>query len=185
MEYSEDFKLLLKKDYFGLWKKYQRLIGSFYRKFVLNFSYEYERFEDFSYDMYEIVVNAANALDIKKIKNPETWYFYIQLYFYLNNFINRDFLRQYGVKNMYQMTDLCEKNLNKEIEDNSEKVEASLLIDMIQDKLTEKEVGMLNNFLKGTLKKKTGKKPAGYIGSEDALPQELKDKIKLIIGEII
>lgn len=92
-----DYELIEKKDYLALWEKYTPLIRKFYNK-AHNSTYYYlfpNSFEDFKFDMYEVVVKAAEAIKLNKIKDKNKWCFYAQLYHYLQNATDRDTISKY------------------------------------------------------------------------------------------
>lgn len=92
---SIDYIMIEKKDYYGLWKKYQDLIAKFYSKLAMHKIYAFEDFDDFSDACYEVLVEAANAIKLEKIKKKETWTFYIQFYHYLQNYTTRKVIKEY------------------------------------------------------------------------------------------
>lgn len=92
-----DYELIEKKDYLALWEKYIPLIMKFYNK-AHNSTYYYlfpSSFEDFKFDMYEVVVKAAEAIKLNKIKDKNKWCFYAQLYHYLQNATGRDIINKF------------------------------------------------------------------------------------------
>lgn len=93
---SIDYELIKNKDYESLWKKYKPLCMKYFQKLPEDIRKQVydDYFEDFYVDCYEVLYNAAKSLTLSKIKNPETWTFYIQFAHYLQNFTTRDIVRE-------------------------------------------------------------------------------------------
>lgn len=93
---SIDYELIKNKDYEALWKKYRPLCMKYFQKLPEDIRKQvYDNyFEDFYVDCYEVLHDAAESLVLSKIKNPETWTFYIQFAHYLQNFTTRDIVRE-------------------------------------------------------------------------------------------
>ena len=93
---SVDYELIKNKDYEALWKKYRPLCMKYFQKLpeeIRKQVYD-DYFDDFYVDCYEVLHDAAESLTLPKIKNPETWTFYIQFAHYLQNFTTRDIVRE-------------------------------------------------------------------------------------------
>lgn len=93
---SVDYELIKNKDYEALWKKYRPLCMKYFQKLPEDIRKQVydDYFEDFYVDCYEVLHDAAESLTLSKIKNPETWTFYIQFAHYLQNFTTRDIVRE-------------------------------------------------------------------------------------------
>ena len=97
MEYSIDLQDIIDKNYLNLWNRYKPLQMVYYKKisdYIRRDLYEFG-FEEFSQDAYIVLVNAANGVKVEKVKNPETYSFYVQYSQWLHNFTSRDIVRNY------------------------------------------------------------------------------------------
>lgn len=97
MEYSIDLQDIIDKNYLNLWNRYKPLQMVYYKKIPENIRHDlYEfGFEEFCQDCYIVLVNAANGVKVEKVKNPETYSFYVQYSQWLHNFTSRDIVRNY------------------------------------------------------------------------------------------
>lgn len=96
MEKITDFKMVKEKDYFGLWERYSALENIYYHKIPENIRNDlFEDFYEFKDSCYPEVVKAVDSIKLERIKNPETWSFYIQLSFYLKNYTGRKIVKEY------------------------------------------------------------------------------------------
>jgi hypothetical protein len=97
MEYSIDLQDIIDKNYFSLWNRYKPLQMKYWKKiseYIRHDLYD-NGFEEFRQDCYIVLVNAANGVKVEKIKNPETYSFYVQYSQWLQNFTTRDIVRNY------------------------------------------------------------------------------------------
>lgn len=97
MEYSIDLQDIINKNYLNLWNRYKPLQMKYWKKiseYIRHDLYD-NGFDEFSQDCYLVLVNAANGVKIEKIKNPETYSFYVQYSQWLQNFTTRDIVRNY------------------------------------------------------------------------------------------
>ena len=97
MEYSIDLQDIMNKKYLKLWNRYKPLQMKYWKKiseYIRHDLYD-NGFDEFSQDCYLVLVNAANGVKIEKIKNPETYSFYVQYSQWLHNFTTRDIVRDY------------------------------------------------------------------------------------------
>lgn len=104
MNKSIDYELIEKKDYYGLYEKYKPLINSFWPKIdehCKRYYYDNDMKEYYSF-AYENVVQAAQSVKLEKIKKPESWTFYIQLYRYIWTHLGR--LQQYYYEDIVSKT---------------------------------------------------------------------------------
>lgn len=85
-----DYELIKNKNYYELWKRYSPLFLTFYNK-VPKFvrTQLWQDFDEFRQDCYPILVSAVDSEKLERVKNPETFKLYIQLYHYLMNFTTR------------------------------------------------------------------------------------------------
>lgn len=97
MNYSIDLQDIIDKNYLNLWNRYKPLQMVYYKKIpesIRKDLYEFG-FDEFCQDAYIVLVNAANGVKVDKIKNPETYSFYVQYSQWLHNFTSRDIMRNY------------------------------------------------------------------------------------------
>lgn len=97
MEYSIDLQDIIDKNYLNLWNRYKPLQMVYYKKIsesIRKDLYEFG-FDEFCQDCYIVLVNAANGVKVEKVKNPETYSFYVQYSQWLHNFTSRDIMRDY------------------------------------------------------------------------------------------
>ena len=97
MEYSIDLQDIIDKNYLNLWNRYKPLQMVYYKKisdYIRRDLYEFG-FDEFCQDAYIVLVNAANGVKVEKVKNPETYSFYVQYSQWLHNFTSRDIVRKY------------------------------------------------------------------------------------------
>ena len=106
MKYSIDLQDIIDKNYLNLWTRYKPLQMVYYKKiseYIRRDLYEFG-FEEFCQDAYIVLVNAANGVKVEKVKNPETYSFYVQYSQWLHNFTSRDivgkYIHNYAVKYM-------------------------------------------------------------------------------------
>ena len=97
MEYSIDLQDIINKNYLNLWNRYKPLQMKYWKKiseYIRHDLYD-NGFDEFCQDCYLVLVNAANGVKVEKIKNPETYSFYVQYSQWLHNFTTRDIVRNY------------------------------------------------------------------------------------------
>lgn len=97
MEYSIDLQDIMNKNYLNLWTRYKPLQMKYWKKiseYIRHDLYD-NGFDEFRQDCYLVLVNAANGVKVEKIKNPETYSFYVQYSQWLHNFTTRDIVRDY------------------------------------------------------------------------------------------
>ena len=97
MEYSIDLQDIINKNYLNLWNRYKPLQMKYWKKiseYIRHDLYD-NGFDEFCQDCYLVLVNAANGVKVEKIKNPETYSFYVQYSQWLQNFTTRDIVRNY------------------------------------------------------------------------------------------
>lgn len=97
MKYSIDLQDIIDKNYLNLWNRYKPLQMVYYKKISERIRHDLydDGFDEFCDDCYIVLVNAANGVKVEKIKNPETYSFYVQYSQWLHNFTTRDIVRDY------------------------------------------------------------------------------------------
>ena len=97
MKYSIDLQNIIEKDFLSLWNRYKPLQMVYFKKIpevIRHDIYEFG-FEEFRQDCMIVLINAANGVKVEKVKNPETYSFYVQYSQWLQNFTTRDIVRDY------------------------------------------------------------------------------------------
>ena len=139
---SIDYEFVKNKNYEGLWKKYKGLCIKFYLKLPEDIrKIEYDSFDDFYVDCFEVLKEAVDKLKLSKIKNSETWTFYQQFFYYLHNFTTRDIVRE-TYKRLYneKPTDFYSTILDDYEERNTDfMVEYNFELPILMNSLTEEE----------------------------------------------
>ena len=97
MNYSADLQDILNKNYLNLWNRYRPLQMKYFKKISVYIRHDlyHDGFNEFCQDCYIVLVNAANGVKVEKVKNPETYSFYIQYSQWLHNFVTRNIIRDY------------------------------------------------------------------------------------------
>ena len=97
MKKSIDLIDIIHKNYLSLWERYKPLQMVYYKKISVYIRHDlYDNgFEEFRQDCMIVLINAANGVKVEKIKNPETWSFYMQYSQWLHNFTTRNIIRDY------------------------------------------------------------------------------------------
>lgn len=91
-----DYELVKNKDYIVLWKRYEGLMMSFFKKIPFGIKSElFEDFYDFKCACFEPLKKAVDSIKLERIKTPETWTLYIQFYRYLQNYTTRDVIKNF------------------------------------------------------------------------------------------
>ena len=138
MNYSIDLKDITDKNYLNLWNRYKPLQMVYYKKISEHIRHDlYEfGFEEFSQDAYIVLVNAANGVKLDKVKNPETYSFYVQYSQWLHNFTSRDIVRKYIHNYAVKYMDYNEDNHTWDsllgVDDNHSNLE--ILLEQLNDK---------------------------------------------------
>lgn len=85
-----DYELIKNKEYYKLFEKYDHLFMAFYKKVPSYVKYKvWDNLEEFKQDCYPVLVAAVDSEKLERVKDPETFGLYIQLYHYLMNFTTR------------------------------------------------------------------------------------------------
>lgn len=174
-----DFELAKKKDYYSLWCRYEALMMIYWKKLPENVrNYLFEDFTDFKDSCYQVVINAVDALTLSKIKNKDTWTFWQQLSYYLQNYTTRQCVRDtYKIwSNERQQFISDEHNKYIASEDLDDLPYKEFMKSLSQN---EKEIvdSRLNRNTWGDLYKKYGKK------STEELRSSIIDKYTKYLGD--
>lgn len=91
-----DLELCKNKDYYGIFERYKMLYYKVWDTLspALKFNVWPDEDDFFSF-CYEKTVMAVNSIKFDKIKNPETWTIYIQLYRYIKTYALREIEKEY------------------------------------------------------------------------------------------
>ncbi len=85
-----DYELIKEKNYYELFERYSPLFMAFYKKVPSYVSNQlWQDFDEFKQDCYPVLVAAVDSEKLERVKSPETFKLYIQLYHYLMNFTTR------------------------------------------------------------------------------------------------
>lgn len=140
-----DYELIKSKNYYEIWSKYRQLMMKFYMRLSEHKIYAFEDFDDFASSCYEVVVQAVDSIKLEKIKKPDTWTIYIQLYRYLGNYTTRKVIPNY-YKEMNQTSYDAELNAGS-YEDDHSIFEKSESFNQIMQHLTEHEKILLKKYI--------------------------------------
>ena len=98
-EQGVEYQWLLEKNYTAFWEQYKYLIARFYsyycyllNKYELNS--EFDGFDDFYCSSWLIIKRAVDALKTEKIRDKNNWWAYVQISFYLRNYVNRQLINK-------------------------------------------------------------------------------------------
>ena len=93
-----DLELCKNKDYYGIFERYKMMFYKIWDSLSssLKFSVFPEEADFFSF-CYEKTVMAVNSIKPEKVKNPESWTIYIQLYRYIKTYAEREIQKEYHI----------------------------------------------------------------------------------------
>lgn len=93
---ANDLELCMNKDYYAIFTKYTMLYYKIWDSLSpsLKFQIWIEEDDFFSF-CYEKTVMAVNSIKPEKIKNPDTWAIYIQLFRYIKTYAEREIQKEY------------------------------------------------------------------------------------------
>lgn len=90
-----DLQLCINKDYYAIFIKYHPLFYKIWDSLSsLKFSVFPDEADFFSF-CYEKTVMAVDSIKPEKVKHPESWTIYIQLYRYIKTYANREIEKEY------------------------------------------------------------------------------------------
>ena len=91
-----DFELCKNKNYYAIFSKYEMMFYKIWDSLspALKFQIWPEEADFFSF-CYEKTVMAVNSIKPEKVKKPETWTIYIQLYRYIKTYAEREIEKEY------------------------------------------------------------------------------------------
>lgn len=91
-----DLELCKEKNYFEMWTRYTNLFYKVWDSLspALKFNVWPEEADFFSF-CYEKTVMAVDSIKPEKVKKPETWTIYIQLYRYIKTYAEREIQKEY------------------------------------------------------------------------------------------
>ena len=90
-----DLELCKSKDYYGIFERYKMMFYKIWDSLSsLKFSVFIEEADFFSF-CYEKTVMAVNSIKPEKVKHPDTWIIYIQLYRYIKTYATREIEKEY------------------------------------------------------------------------------------------
>ena len=105
-----DLELCKNKDYYAIFTKYTLLFYKIWDGLspILKFKIWTEEGDFFSF-CYEKTVMAVESIKPEKVKKPETWTIYIQLYRYIKTYAEREIQKAYKI-NTCSLEDFAEEN---------------------------------------------------------------------------
>ena len=91
-----DLELCKSKDYYGIFERYKMMFYKIWDSLSpsMKFIVWPEEADFFSF-CYEKTVMAVNSIKPEKVKHPDTWIIYIQLYRYIKTYANREIEKEY------------------------------------------------------------------------------------------
>lgn len=91
-----DLELCKNKDYYGIFERYKMMLYKIWDSLSpsLKFSVFTEEADFFSF-CYEKTVMAVDSIKPEKVKKPDTWTIYIQLYRYIKTYADREIEKAY------------------------------------------------------------------------------------------
>ena len=84
-----DYELVKEKNYLAIFKKFRPLMMRYFQKMLTISNCGYEDFDEFADDFFPEMVKAVNAVKLERIKDHDSYGFYQQCAFYLQNFTTR------------------------------------------------------------------------------------------------
>ena len=107
---TTDLELCKSKDYYEIFKKYKLMFYKIWDSLspALKFQIWPEEDDFFSF-CYEKTVMAVNSIKPEKVKKPETWTIYIQLYRYIKTYAEREIQKEYK-NNAFSLEQFIEEN---------------------------------------------------------------------------
>lgn len=91
-----DLELCINKDYYAIYIRYKMMFYKIWDSLspALKFQIWPEEDDFFSF-CYEKTVMAVNSIKPEKVKKPDSWTIYIQLYRYIKTYANREIEKEY------------------------------------------------------------------------------------------
>ena len=91
-----DLELCINKDYYAIYIRYKMMFYKIWDSLspALKFQIWPEEDDFFSF-CYEKTVMAVDSIKPEKVKKPESWIIYIQLYRYIKTYANREIEKEY------------------------------------------------------------------------------------------
>lgn len=114
-----DYELYTGKKWLELFERYKPLQMKYFMKiskYIRDMVYE-GGFDEFRQDCYIVMMNAINGLKPEKIKNKDTWSFYIQYSQWLHNFTVRDVVKKFCDNYSVSLNSTLEDDEGKELEE--------------------------------------------------------------------
>lgn len=93
---ATDLELCKNKNYFEVWTRYRNLYYKVWDSLSPSMKLiVWPEEADFFSFCYEKTVMAVNSIKPEKVKNPDTWTIYIQLYRYIKTYAKREIEKEY------------------------------------------------------------------------------------------
>lgn len=105
-----DLELCKSKDYYGIFERYKMMFYKIWDSLSssLKFIVWPEEADFFSF-CYEKTVMAVNSIKPEKVKKPDTWTIYIQLFRYISTYAKREIEKEYK-QNVCSLDSFIEEN---------------------------------------------------------------------------
>lgn len=93
---TEDLQLCINKDYYAIFIKYKMMFFKVFNSIMTDYKYKLWAEEDEWLSFcYEKTVMAVNSIKPEKVKKPDSWTIYIQLYRYIKTYAEREIQKEY------------------------------------------------------------------------------------------
>lgn len=98
-EKGVEFQWAINKEYTLFWQQYKFLVANYWSYYVklldkYGLSNEYNDFNDFYMDSWLIIKKAIDAVKQGNIPDQNRWFGYMQIGFYLRNWVNRQLINK-------------------------------------------------------------------------------------------
>lgn len=91
-----DLELCKNKDYYGIFERYTNLFYKIWDTLSPSLKFNvWQEEDDFFSFCYEKTVMAVDSIKPEKVKKPDTWTIYIQLYRYIKTYALREIEKEY------------------------------------------------------------------------------------------
>lgn len=96
-EKGEEFNWAINKEYTLFWKQYKFMVANYYSYYCrlldkYGLESEFAGFDDFYCSSWLIIKKAIDAVKPENIPDQNKWFAYMQIGFYLRNWVNRQLI---------------------------------------------------------------------------------------------
>lgn len=86
-----DLQLCIDKNYLEIWSRYEMMFFKVFNSILTDMKYRVWQTEDEWLSFcYERTIQAVNSIKPEKVKHPDTWTIYVQLYRYVYTYASRE-----------------------------------------------------------------------------------------------